>query len=484
MTNIGNGKDGDNLGSKVENMAAGTQVDIERVAECVLGEAICLHGFVHSIKVKGKRGFLVLRSGLYTVQCTYSHIQGENTCLDADAFSLLSKTPLESFIEIEGILQETGFPIKSCTVQDREVVVLSFRMISMSKDLPFSLRDVSTSEKEREDKNVATVAYSKCLDNRALDLRTPHSQSIFRVVDSVMNTYRCILRKNGFVEIKTPKLIDTASEGGANCFKVDFFKKKAFLAQSPQLYKQMAVIGGLRRVYEIGHVYRAEESNINRYLSEFVGLDLEMEIGASYTEVYVFVYNLLTGIFSHLKSECREELETIRRFRHFDDIKYRSDPLVLTHRECVEMLRKNGIGMECDADFSREAEKMLGAIVKKEYDVDLFIIKSYPLAVRAFYTKRSDSDKTMSDSYDFILRGEEILSGAQRISDYNELLDSVDRAGISRDSIKGYLEAFKFGVPPHGGAGIGLERLMKAYFGFSDIRYFSMFPRDPARLYP
>ncbi|KAL0265900.1 UNVERIFIED_CONTAM: hypothetical protein PYX00_011617 [Menopon gallinae] len=443
-----------------------------------------IRGFAHSVRVKGRRGFLILRSGADTVQCTYSHVQGDSACLDAEVFSLLSKTAPESFVEVEGTLQKTGFPIKSCSVQDREVLVQGFMVISAASDLPFSMRDVSAPEKEKENKNIATVAYNKRLDFRALDLRTPHSQAIFRVIDSIMHMYRSVLRKNGFVEIKTPKLIEAASEGGANCFSVDFFRRKAFLAQSPQLYKQMAVIGGLRRVYEVGHVYRAEESNINRYLSEFVGLDLEMEISTSYTEVYLFVYRLLTSIFGYLETECREDLETIRRFRHFDDITYGSEPLVLTYRECVEMLRKNGVNMEYGADFNREAEKMLGAIVKREHGVDLFIVESYPLAVRAFYTKRSDADSTMSNSYDFILRGEEILSGAQRISDYSELLDSVDRAGISRDSVRGYLETFRLGVPPHGGAGIGLERLVKAYFGFSDIRYFSMFPRDPARLYP
>lgn len=484
MTNTGDRENGECLENRAEGAAVATQTDIASVAGHAPGIAVRVRGFVHSIKVKGKRGFLILRSGTGTLQCTYSLVGKEGVCLDEESFARLSKTPLESFVEIEGILQETGFPIKSCTVQDREVVVRCFRTMSVAGDLPFSLRDVATPEKDREDRNVATVAYSKCLDNRALDLRAPHSQSIFRVADSVMHMYRCILRKNGFVEIKTPKLIETASEGGANCFRVDFFKKKAFLAQSPQLYKQMAVIGGLRRVYEIGHVYRAEESNINRYLSEFVGLDLEMEISTTYTEVYVFVYKLLTGIFSYIESECRDDLETIRRFRHFENIKYRSDPLVLTYSECVELLRRDGVDMEYGADFNREAEKTLGAIVRREHGVDLFVIESYPLAVRAFYTKRSDADETLSNSYDFILRGEEILSGAQRISDYSELLESVDRAGISRDSVRGYLEAFKFGVPSHGGVGIGLERLLKAYFGFSDIRYFSMFPREPARLYP
>eukprot|EP00866_Antonospora_locustae_P001795 jgi/Antlo1/1795/1410 len=484
MTNTRDRESEECLEKGAESTILAVKTDVENIANHLPGRAVSLRGFVHCIKVKGKRGFLILRSGTDTVQCTYSHIEREGVCIDEDSFFFLSKTPLESFIEIEGILQETGFPIKSCTVQDREVVVRCFRTMSVAVDLPFSLRDVSTPEKERKDRNVATVSYSKCLDSRALDLRAPHSQSIFRIVDSFMHMYRCILRKNGFVEIKTPKLIETASEGGANCFSVDFFKRKAFLAQSPQLYKQMAVIGGLKRVYEIGHVYRAEESNTNRYLSEFVGLDLEMEIRTTYTEVYVFVYKLLTSIFNYLESECREDLETIRRFRHFENIRYRSDPLVLTYNECVELLRKSGFIMEYGTDFNREAEKTLGAIVKKEHGVDLFVIESYPLAVRAFYTKRSDSDSALSNSYDFILRGEEILSGAQRISDYGELLESVDRAGISRDSIKGYLEAFKFGVPPHGGVGIGLERLLKAYFGFSDIRYFSMFPREPARLYP
>lgn len=454
------------------------------LAKCTEGGRIRVRGFVSNLTVKGKRGFVTLRSGLETVQCTYTKTCEEKGFLEPEVFASLSKTPLESFVEITGDVLATSFTIKNCTVQDREVAIAGILIISHAEDLPFSMKDISASEKEREDKSFALVSYNKCLDNRSLDLRAPHTQSIFRVVDNFMQNYRGILRKNGFLEIKTPKLIDAASEGGANCFQVDFFGRKAFLAQSPQLYKQMAVIGGMQRVYEIGHVYRAEESNINRYLSEFVGLDIEMEIETDHLEVIRLVYRVLTEMFDLLKVECAAELEVIRRFKHFEDIVYAKEPVIIKHRDCVDMLRVAGYSMGYDEDFNRECERAIAAIVKEKYHVDFFVVRDYPLGVRAFYTKRSDTDPLLSNSFDFILRGDEVLSGAQRTHNHRELVENVERLGINKESIRGYLDAFRYGAPLHGGVGIGLERLVKTYLGLSDIRYVNMFPRDPSRLYP
>ena len=441
-----------------------------------VGSNVRLRGFVSSTTVKGKRGFLVLRSGTETVQCVYAQGADKSGVVDAEAFSALSKISHESYVEMVGTAVATGFVIRNCTVQDVEVSVCSFGVLSRACELPFGMKDVSASAREREERGSPTVLYSKCLDNRCLDLRTPHSQSIFRVIDNVMHSYRTFLRARGFLEISTPKLIGTTSEGGANCFQVDYFGRQAFLAQSPQLYKQMAIIGGARGVYEIGHVYRAEESNINRYLSEFVGMDLEMQIDASYEEVWRFVYGLFVSIFDALKEGSREELEIIRSFREFEDVVYDHVPVVYTHRECVDMLREDGVEMEYGSDFNRDAEKRLGHIIKEKRGVDLFVVKDYPLHVRAFYTKRSDADPALSDSFDFILRGEEILSGARRASDYSELLEGVERVGIAKESISGYLDAFRYGVPPHGGVGLGLSGLSRHTSGSATSGTSACFP--------
>lgn len=438
------------------------------------------NGFMFDSRITGKRGFLILRSGTNTLQCIFNRIQTEEYHLSDDEFASLKKIPKESFLEVIGKLQDSPFPINSCTVKNKELIVKKVNVISSSIEMPFNLIDASASKES----DFANVNLDLSIRNRYLDLRTPHMQSIFKVIDCFMFHFRDFLRRNSFLEVKTPKLIGTASEGGANCFKVQYFKKDAYLAQSPQLYKQMAVIGGLKRVYEIGHVYRAEESNPNRYLSEFVGLDLEMEINDSYHEVVDLIYKLISFIFKKVEEQCQNELNLIKNYKNFEVPVLKNDPVIYTYKECVELLKEENIIVNELEDFNKGQEKELGRIVKQRRGVDLFIITNYPTQVRAFYTKSCEDDPRFSKSYDFILRGEEILSGAQRIHDYNELYKSVERVGINPASLEGYLNAFRTGVPIHGGCGIGLERIVKSYFGFDNIKYFSMFPREPNLLYP
>ncbi|RVD92725.1 aspartyl-trna synthetase [Tubulinosema ratisbonensis] len=467
------------MDNSLENLSLNTFIELSDIPSTKLTK-IYTKGFMFDSRIAGKRGFLILRSGLHTLQCTFSRAEKDSYHLSVEEFSEIKKISKESFLEVYGVLQETPFEIKSCSVKNKELVIKKVVVKSSSLEMPFNLLDASKG-KESE---FANVNLDLSIKNRWLDLRTPHSQSIFRVIDCLMFNFRRFLREKHFLEIKTPKLIGTASEGGANCFQVKYFKKDAYLAQSPQLYKQMAVIGGLKRVYEIGHVYRAEESNPNRYLSEFVGLDLEMEINSSYDEVIQLIYDLIHFIFKKIEEECKEELQFIKNYKEFDLPVLEDSPVIYTYEECVNFLKEENILVNPLEDFNKSQEKELGKIIKNKRGVDLFVIKNYPTQVRAFYTKACDENPTFSKSYDFILRGEEVLSGAQRIHDYFELVESVKRAGINPATLEGYLNSFKSGVPIHGGCGIGLERLIKSYFGFDNIKYFSMFPRDPTTLYP
>jgi aspartyl-tRNA synthetase len=286
---------------------------------------IRVRGFVLKLLDKGKHIFISLRDNGETIQCVASRPTEGESSLSMEEYSSLKKVNHESFVELAGVLHKSEWEIKGCTKRDVELHVSSFNVLSAaSQDLPFTIKDASRALKEREDKTkqLPSVAYNICLDNRALDLRVPRSRAIFRIVDGVMFFFRSFLRKRGFVEIKTSKLIESSSEGGANLFGVDFFGRKAYLAQSPQLYKQMAIIGGMKRVYEIGHVYRAEKSNINRYLSEFIGLDIEMEIATDYVDVIRFIHSLFVEIFDGIESEYSEELATIREFFESKDPVY------------------------------------------------------------------------------------------------------------------------------------------------------------------
>jgi aspartyl-tRNA synthetase len=295
------------------------------------------------------------------------------------------------------------------------------------------------------------------------------------------------LYSKGFVEIHSPKFIGTASEGGANVFKCDYFDTKAYLAQSPQFYKQMGICADLERVFEIGPVFRAEYAFTHRHLCEFTGLDLEMAFHEHYHEVLDVIGDLFTFIFEGLEKRFAKQLDAVRQQYPFEPLKFKRPPLKLNFAEAVKLLNEKGnISPPMDEleDFNTTNEKLLGKIVKDVYDTDFFIIDKFPKAVRPFYTMPDPNDGRWSNSYDFFLRGEEILSGAQRIHDSELLGQRAKECGVDVEKIKDYVESFKYGILPHAGGGIGLERVVMFYLGLKNIRYTSMFPRDPKRLTP
>jgi len=317
-----------------------------------------------------------------------------------------------------------------------------------------------------------------------LDLRTPANQAIFRLEAGVCKLFREALEKKKFVEIHTPKIISTASEGGANVFQVSYFKGNAYLAQSPQLYKQMAIAADFGSVFTVGAVFRAEDSNTHRHLCEFVGLDLEMAFAYHYHEVVDTIGEMFVEIFKGLRDNYAEEIAAIGKQYPTEPFKFLEPSLRLDYTEGLAMLREAGIEMGDEEDLSTPNEKLLGRLVKAKYDTDFYILDKYPLAVRPFYTMPDPNNPKYSNSYDMFMRGEEILSGAQRIHDPDFLTNRATVHGINLDSIKSYIESFKFGCPPHAGGGIGLERVTMLYAGLDNVRKTSMFPRDPKRLTP
>jgi len=453
--------------------------EIERLSEKDENKTVRIRGFLNTLRITRYVAFIVLRDKLSTIQCIVELESSEENAEKA------KKLNVESFVEITGKVKVAKKPISGCTQKNIEIEVLGINVLGdVISPLPFSLKDASATEEERAtNKSICSVAYNLCIDNRFLDFRMPQTQAIIRVLDGVMFMYREYLRAHGFIEIKTTKIIQSGSEGGAELIKIDFFGSPAFLAQSAQLYKQMAIIGGLKRVFEVGHVYRAEVSNINRYLSEFTVLDIEMEMESGYMEVIQFIHRMFVHIFDGLKKNHSELLETIRRYRHFEDLKYKNEPVIVTHRKAIDLLKSRGVSIDYKDDFNRESEKILGGIVKELYGVDIFVVTEYPADVRAFYTYVEPETGT-SHSFDFIMRGEEILSGSQRISNYENLKNAIISRDIKPESLNFYLEPFKFGAPPHAGCGVGLERLLKSYFNCDDIRHFALFPRDPDRLTP
>lgn len=328
------------------------------------------------------------------------------------------------------------------------------------------------------------VGYNARLDHRVLDLRSDVSQAIFRIQAATTRFFRTFLDSQGFMEIHTSKFQGGATESGASVFKVNYFGRPVYLAQSPQLGKQMAIAADMERVYEIGPVFRAENSNTHRHLTEFTGMDLEMTIEDHYHEVIDMLDGALLSIFKGLQHHYKREIDTVRKLYPSEDLVIPDKTLRLHFRDGVQLLRDAGWkedGEEIDEyeDFSTRTERKLGQLVKEKYNTDYYILDKFPSSARPFYTMPDPHDPRRTNACDFFLRGEEILSGGQRIHQANLLIKRMKELRINPDLMSDYVDAFKQGCPPHGGGGIGLERVVMLFLKLGNIRWATLFPRDP-----
>lgn len=458
-------------------------VHVRDLQPSLVNTTVWVRGRLHTSRAKGKQCFFVVRQQQYTVQCLLA--VGESTSKLMVKFA--SNITKESIVDVEAVVRSVGTKIEGCSQKTVELHVAQLFVVSASKSqLPLQIEDAARPVKEDEDAESLNIRVNQDtrLDNRVLDLRTPANQAIFRLEAGVCKLFRDILTNKGFVEIHTPKIIPAASEGGANVFTVSYFKGSAYLAQSPQLYKQMAIAADFDRVFTVGAVFRAEDSNTHRHLTEFVGLDLEMAFKYHYHEVVKTIGNTFTQMFKGLRDNYADEIAMVGQQFQVEPFKFLDPPLQLEFPTGVAMLREAGVEMGDEDDLSTPDEKLLGRLVKAKYDTDFYILDKYPLAVRPFYTMPDPKDSRKSNSYDMFMRGEEILSGAQRIHDPEFLTERAKVHGIDLEKIKPYIDSFRFGCPPHGGGGIGLERVVMLYLGLDNIRKTSMFPRDPKRITP
>jgi len=394
----------------------------------------------------------------------------------------------ESIVLVEGVVKKPLEEIKSATIKDAELKLTSIHLISGLDDrLPFSIDDASRPDIEKDENTEAQfnrVLLDTRLNNRVVDLRTQTNQAIFKLQSAIGTFFREYLNSKDFTEIHSPKLQGAATESGASVFKVSYFKSNAFLAQSPQLAKQMAIAADFERVYEIGPVFRAEDSNTHRHLTEFIGLDLEMTIEEHYHEVMELLDGLFKHLFKSLREKYQREIDAVGAQFPAEEFKWKEETLKLTFSQAVDLLVEDGVDRAILDDINTENEKRLGRIVKAKYDTDYFIIDKFPMDLRPFYTMPDPGNPELSNSYDFFMRGEEILSGAQRIHDPALLTEKMRSKGVDPNSMKGYVDAFRMGCAPHGGGGIGLERVLMLFLKLNNIRRASLFPRDPKRLEP
>mmetsp|Transcript_15884 Transcript_15884/g.18079 ORF Transcript_15884/g.18079 Transcript_15884/m.18079 type:complete len:633 (+) Transcript_15884:94-1992(+) len=453
-------------------------------------DTVWLRGRLHSIRVKGGSCFLVLRQdSFHTIQAVFFKDK-ENPEYSQKMIKYLKSLTEESVIDIEGILEKAD--VKSCSVQNIEVKIQRIHSVTKAASvLPFLVEDASRSDTEVDasqdtDRPFPRLGQELRLDNRWMDLRAPANNAIMRIQSMVCQLFRQSLYSQGFIEIHTPKLISGESESGAGVFTTDYFGQTACLAQSPQLFKQMAISSDLTRVFEIGPVFRAENSHTRRHLCEFTGLDLEMTINDHYMETLEVIHEMFKHIFIGLESRMSKELAVIREQYASEPVSFTEDPCVIHWSEAMEILKENNFDIgDGTGDLSGAMEHELGKVVKEKYKTDFFMLDKYPMEIRPFYTMPDPEDPKFSNSYDIFIRGQEICSGAQRCHDPELLTEILEQKGIeSGEALDAYVRSFRDGTFPHAGAGIGLERVVFLYLGLDNVRKASMFPRDPNRCVP
>ena len=354
--------------------------------------------------------------------------------------------------------------VKSCSQNNVEIQIKKLFTVSRAPvQLPFLLEDASRSQAEidasqNDERPFAGVSQDMRLNSRWLDLRVPANNAMMRIRSGISTLFREALLNEGFTEINTPKLIPGESEGGSEVFRTDYFGTPACLAQSPQLYKQMAISADLERVFEIGPVFRAENSNTRRHLCEFTGLDLEMSIIEHYNEALYIIHNMFRTIFDGLESRYAKELQVIREQYPSEPVKFTNKPLIIHWHEAMLMLKEAGQEVDELADLSSSIELKLGELVKEKFDADFYILDQYPSSIRPFYTMPHPTNPLYSNSYDIFIRGQEICSGAQRCHEVDMLIQRIKDKGMDLDPFTSYIDSFRHGVSPHAGAGIGLDR--------------------------
>lgn len=415
-----------------------------------IGEEICLRGFVQKIREQSKIKFLILRDVTGIIQCI---------CYEEDeTFEEISKITHESVISLKGLVKEEKQAPLGVEVHIKEIEILS-----LAQDLPIQVIEKS--------KNEATLP--KRLDYRWIDIRKYDKLKIFKIWTSIEKGMREFLDREEFIQIYTPSFMDTPSESGAEVFEVKYFDKKAYLSQSPQFYKQMALAGGLEKVFVVGPVFRAEKSNTTRHLTQFTGWDFEVSYTTEIEDLIDIEEDMIISCFKRLKEDKIIDVE----------VPSKSFPKI-TLKEAKLKLKQKGIKSEKDYDVSPEEEREISAIMKKETGHDFVFLTEFPTEARPFYHMRKESDETITKSFDLLYKGIEITTGAIREHKLDTLKKQAIEKGMDLKSLEKYFEFFTYGCPPHGGCGLGPERIVMKLLDLETVKEATLLPRDIDRLSP
>ena len=424
------------------------------VTEENYGKTITVTGWVEDIRNIGSIAFIILRDRKGTLQIT----------------ALKKKAP-EIFEKLVTISRESVISVKGlCNKSDKarngyEIIPQEFEVLSVA-ETPLPLGVVDKVESELDTR----------LDNRFIDLRKQEIQAIFKIRTAIIASVHDYLRSESFIEVHTPNIISSSSEGGTDVFKLKYFEKEAFLAQSPQLYKQMLMATGLDRVYEIAWYFRAEEHNTRKHLNESTAVDVEMAFIKNEENVMKILENLVYKMWKKA-SECKEEFGVLDKEITLPSLPFKRVP----YDEVIRKLNGKGSKITWGEDLGSEDEKLLGKIMKDEGH-DFYFITKYPIEAKPFYTM--PEGKKYSRSFDLECKGVELASGSQRIHNIELLRGRIKACNLDPKDFESYLKGFRYGIPPHGGFGFGIERFLMELLDIKNIRECILFPRDRTRLTP
>lgn len=420
-----------------------------------IGQTVNVRGWVHRCRSLGQVLFVLVRDRTGIIQIVLE----SDLALEADL-------PNESVVSITGCVQAEKRAPGGIEMKAIEVKLLS----KSESTLPLEVNVSRERAKERLD---------ILLQHRSISVRRLDIRAIFKVQAEIIAAFRDFLQQERFTEIKTPKLVVSATEGGAELFPVQYFEQQAFLAQSPQLYKQIMVGSGYERVFEVGKAYRAEKHDTARHINEFVSLDYEMGFINDENDVIALEVELLRYLFERVSHHCSHEIEMLdAKAPKFADI-----PRIQLH-EAQEILAEKYGKQYSEGDLDPEGERLLCQFALEEYGAELIYVTHYPRSERPMYTMPDNENPELTRSFDLLYRGLEVTTGGQRIHQYDMLVSEMQKRGIDPADFEFYLEAFRYGMPPHGGLAIGAERLTMQSLGLQNIREACLFPRDRTRLTP
>jgi aspartyl-tRNA synthetase len=420
------------------------------------GEEVVLSGWVHERRDLGGIKFILLRDREGIAQIT-----APKKKVSEEIFKLMDSLGREWVIVVKGNVKSSPQAPGGLEVIPSEIEVINMAEPSLPLD-----------PSEKVDADIDTR-----LDNRFMDIRKPKVTAIFKIRSEILRAAREYLLSQYFVEIQTPKISASGTEGGTELFPLSYFEREAFLAQSPQLYKQTMMATGMDRVFEMAHYFRAEESNTRRHLSESDAVDIEMSFIENEDDVMYILENLVSHILKCVSENRKKELALLGIEVSVPSTPFRR----VNYDEAITLLQESGFTVHHGEDLGTESEKALGNIVKEKYGDELYFLTKYPLSTKPFYT---NFDGDVARAFDLDYKGVEISSGGQRIHNVEVLKTRIKEKGLPVSSFEAYLKPFRFGMPPHGGFGLGIDRLLMQMLNLENIREGVLFPHDRRRLEP